>query len=552
MDHRCFQLGTLMFFIARVPCPEMEIVGLGEEYEGSLPVVSAKSGSRFIGRQLEKRCEVGSPEGRMKFVLAVDQGTTSSRTLLFDERGRVVRSAQRELPQHYPQSGWVEHDPEEIWASQRETLEEVIADTARGSIAGMGISNQRETTVVWDAETGEAVYNAIVWQDRRTAERCSELKNDGREEEVSQRTGLRLDPYFSATKIEWLLDHVDGARERAEKGQLCFGTVDSWLIWKLSGGDVHVTDVSNASRTSLFNIHTLEWDEELLEVFRVPRAILPEVVDSSGVVGAWQGIPLAGMAGDQQAALFGQACFDPGMAKNTYGTGCFLLMNTGKEAVRSENGLLTTIGWRIGSEVTYVLEGSVFVAGALFQWLRDELNIAAKASDLDALAATVPDSGGCVVVPAFAGLGAPHWDPYARGAVFGLTRGTSQAQLCRASLEAVALQCVELLECMERDAGMKLLELRVDGGASRSDLLMQIQSDFVQRKVLRPSHVETTAFGAAALAGLATGVWSDRDDFLQHWEIDRCFDPSHGDFAGIRKLWNRAVERVRGWQIDAP
>lgn len=486
----------------------------------------------------------------MKFVLALDQGTTSSRTLLFDEGGRVVRSAQREFPQYYPEPGWVEHEPEEIWTSQRETLEEIVSETERGSIAGLGISNQRETTMLWDTATGEAVYNAIVWQDRRTAERCSQLKIDGREEEITQRTGLRLDPYFSATKVEWILDHVDGARERAEAGKLCFGTVDSWLIWNLTGGAVHVTDVSNASRTSLFNIHTLAWDESLLEIFRVPRAILPKVVDSSGVVGEWRGIPIAGIAGDQQAALFGQACFDPGMAKSTYGTGCFLLMNTGAEAVRSKNGLLTTVGWRIGSEVNYALEGSVFVAGALFQWLRDELKIVASASELDAMAATVADSGGCVVVPAFAGLGAPHWDPYARGAVFGLTRGTSQAQLCRASLEAVALQCVELIECMERDAGMKLRELRVDGGASRSDLLMQIQSDFLQRKVIRPSHVETTAFGAAALAGLATGVWNGREDFRNQWEIDRCFDPSDGDFAEIRTRWNRAVQRVSGWEED--
>lgn len=521
-----------------------------EDSWGSQWVIAENDISSFTGRQLEKRFEVRSPEWRMKYVLALDQGTTSSRSLLFDEKGRVTRSAQMEFPQYYPEPGWVEHDPEEIWTSQRETLEAMVAEAEGGTIAGIGISNQRETTVLWDAETGEAVYHAIVWQDRRTAERCRRLKGEGREGEVAERTGLRLDPYFSATKIEWILDHVDGVRERAEAGKLRFGTIDSWIIWKLTSGRVHVTDVSNASRTSLFNIHTLEWDEALLKMFRVPRAILPEVVDSSGVVGEWRGIPIGGMAGDQQAALFGQACFDPGMAKNTYGTGCFLLMNTGGEAVSSENGLLTTIGWRIGSEVTYALEGSIFVAGALFQWLRDELKIVETASDLDKMAATVADSGGCVVVPAFAGLGAPHWDPYARGAVFGLTRGTSQAQLCRASLEAVALQCVELLGCMERDAGMKLLELRVDGGASKSDLLMQIQSDLLQRKVLRPSHVETTAFGAAALAGLATGVWKDRGDFQRQWELDRCFDPSGEDFSGIKARWNRGVERVRGWEAD--
>ena len=484
----------------------------------------------------------------MQSVLALDQGTTSSRTILFDETGKAVHSGQREFPQHFPASGWVEHDPEEIWASQKATLEEVMTRADRGSVAGLGISNQRETTVVWDAESGKAVCNAIVWQDRRTAERCLRLKEEGREVEVTAKTGLRLDPYFSASKVEWILDHVEGAREKAEAGQLRFGTIDSWLVWKLTEGAVHVTDVSNASRTSLFNIHNLTWDEELLEIFRVPRSILPRVVDSSAVVGEWNGIPIAGMAGDQQAALFGQGCFDPGMAKNTYGTGCFLLMNTGGEAVTSRNGLLTTVGWRVGGEVNYALEGSVFIGGAVCQWLRDEIQMVSSAPELDELAATVPDSGGCVVVPAFTGLGAPHWDPNARGAVFGLTRGTSRAHLCRASLEAVALQSVELLECMEKDSGVELVELRVDGGAARSDLLMQIQSDFLQREVVRPCNIETTALGAAALAGLATGVWSDRGEISERWGVDRRFEPAGGDHAGIRARWNRAVERVKGWE----
>lgn len=484
----------------------------------------------------------------MKFVLALDQGTTSSRSILFDEMGQAVHSAQREFKQHFPESGWVEHDPEEIWESQRATMEEVVGKVEEGSIAGIGITNQRETTVVWDAETGEAIHNAIVWQDRRTAERCAEMKEQGLEATVAGRSGLRLDPYFSASKVAWILDQVEGAREKAEGGRLRFGTVDSWLVWKLTGGAMHVTDVSNASRTNLFNIHTLEWDHELLEIFGVPRSMLAEVVDSSGVVGEWKGIPIAGMAGDQQAALFGQACFEAGMAKNTYGTGCFLLMNTGAKAVPSKNGLLTTVAWRIGGEICYALEGSVFIGGALFQWLRDELQIVSSAQEVDELASTVEDSAGCVLVPAFAGLGAPHWDPFARGAMFGVTRGTSKAHLCRAALEAVALQSVELLECMEKDSGVELVELRVDGGAARSDLLMQIQSDFLERRVVRPVNIETTAFGAAALAGLATGVWSDREEFSSRWGVDRSFEPAAGDRAEVRARWDRAVERVKGWE----
>ncbi len=500
-----------------------------------------------MGLALEKRRPVRWFGGVMQFVLALDQGTTSSRSILFDECGKAVASAQREFRQHYPQPGWVEHDAEEIWASQLATMEEVMAGAESGSVAGIGITNQRETTVVWDAESGEAIHNAIVWQDRRTAERCQELKALGLEESVTARTGLRLDPYFSASKVEWILGHVEGARDLGEAGRLRFGTVDSWLVWKLTEGKVHVTDVSNASRTNLFNIHTLQWDEQLLETFGVPRSMLPEVVDSSGVVGDWMGIPIAGMAGDQQAALFGQACFEAGMAKNTYGTGCFLLMNTGGQPVSSQSGLLTTVGWRIGGEVTYALEGSVFIGGALFQWLRDELQIVESVPEVDLLAATVPDSGGCVLVPAFAGLGAPHWDPFARGAMFGVTRGTSKAHLCRAALEAVALQCVELLECMEKDSGVELRELRVDGGAARSDLLMQIQSDFLQRRVVRPVNIETTAFGAAALAGLGCGVWGSRKEFSASWGVERRFEPGEEDTSETRRLWDRAVSRTKGW-----
>lgn len=484
----------------------------------------------------------------MKHVLALDQGTTSSRTILFDERGAAVASAQIEFDQHYPQSGWVEHDALQIWETQRKTLEEVLAKAGGEPVCGIGITNQRETTVVWDAQTGEPVHRAIVWQDRRTAGRCGELKEQGKEAMVTEKTGLRLDPYFSAGKVEWILEQVPGARKKAEAGQLRFGTIDAWLTWKLTDGRVHVTDVSNASRTNLFNIHTLAWDEELLELFRIPRSMLPMVVDSSGVVGEWRGIPIAGMAGDQQAALFGQACFDRGMAKNTYGTGCFLLMNTGAEAVRSEHGLLTTVGWRIGDEVVYALEGSVFIGGALFQWLRDELQLVASAPEVDELAATVPDSGGCVLVPAFAGLGAPHWDPYARGAMFGITRGTSKAHVCRAALEAVALQSTELLESMERDSGVTLRELRVDGGAARSDLLMQLQADVLSREVVRPVNIETTAFGAAALAGLATGVWSSPEAFRAGWGEDRRFRPGPSDPSELRARWNRAVERTRDWE----
>lgn len=486
----------------------------------------------------------------MSLILAVDQGTTSSRAILFDRSGRKVASSQREFSQHYPEPGWVEHDAEEIWSTQEATMKAVLGEVEPGEVAAIGITNQRETTVVWDASSGEPVSRAIVWQDRRTADKCEELKARGMEGTVSKKTGLRLDPYFSGTKVNWILENVEGARAKAEAGELRFGTIDSWLVWKLTGGRRHVTDVSNASRTMLFNIHTMEWDEELLELLDVPRSLLPEVVDSSGVVGEWEGIPIAGIAGDQQAALFGQACFEAGMAKNTYGTGCFLLMNTGSEAVISEEGLLTTVGWRAGGETVYALEGSVFIGGALFQWLRDGLGLVATAPEVDELAATVPDSGGSVLVPAFAGLGAPYWDPYARGTIFGVTRGTSKAHLCRAALEAVAMQSLEVLECMERDSGVALKELRVDGGAARSDLLLQIQADLLGRQVVRPANVETTAYGAAALAGLATGAWEDRNSIGADWEVDRTFGPAGDEekLSAMRRRWKRAVERSKGWE----
>lgn len=484
-------------------------------------------------------------------VLALDQGTTSSRSIVFNAAGEILGTAQQEFEQHYPQQGWVEHDAWEIWETQERTMAGALADAGvhLADLAAIGITNQRETTVVWDASTGKPVSRAIVWQDRRTAGRCEELKAEGLEEMVRAKTGLRLDPYFSGTKLEWILNNVPEARPLAEGGSLRFGTVDSWLVWNLTGGGAHVTDVTNASRTMLFNIHELQWDEELLVKIGIPAPVLPEVVDSSGVVGDWNGVPVAGIAGDQQAALFGQACFEPGMAKNTYGTGCFLLKNTGRETVTSSHGLLTTVGWKIGKETSYAQEGSVFIGGALFQWLRDELQVVGSAAEVDDLGASVPDSGGCVVVPAFAGLGAPHWDPFARGAVFGLTRGTSKAHLCRAALEAVALQSAEVLDCMERDSGVTLMEMRADGGAARSDLLMQIQADLLQRPVVRPKNIETTAFGAAALAGLATGVWKSRQELDDRWEVDRIFEPSISTAQAAEKedTWNRAVERVKGW-----
>ena len=491
-----------------------------------------------------------------RFVLALDQGTTSSRALVFDRQAAIVGRGQQEFPQIYPEPGLVEHDARAIWSSQRTACEQALAAAGAGpsDIAAVGITNQRETTLVWDRSTGEPIHNAIVWQDRRTAGMCDQLRARGVEAMIAERTGLRLDPYFSATKLRWLLDNVDGAQRAAEAGKLCFGTVDSWLLWQLTGGLLHATDATNASRTLLYDIHRGSWDEELLELFSVPRAMLPEVRDSAGVLGTVAaglpatGAPIAGVAGDQQAALFGQLCHQPGAAKNTYGTGCFLLRNTGQQAIVSDNQLLTTVAWRLAGVTEYALEGAVFVAGAVVQWLRDELRIVESAAEVDRLAASVPDAGGVYLVPAFTGLGAPHWDPYARGAMFGLTRGTGRAQLCRAALESIALQTADLLDCMHGDADLPLTELKVDGGASNSDVLLQIQADLLGAPVVRPKNVETTVLGAAFLAGLGIGFWRDRAELAATWSEGGRFEPQHRERAGaLRAGWARAVERARGW-----
>ena len=491
----------------------------------------------------------------MTFVLALDQGTTSSRAILFDRAGTVHAVAQREFAQLFPQPGWVEHDPMEIWASQSGVMAEVLAKAAiaPGDIAAIGITNQRETTVLWERATGRPVANAIVWQDRRTAPLCDALRAAGHEATFARKTGLVLDAYFSGTKLKWLLDHVADARSRAERGELAFGTVDSWLIWNLSGGAAHVTDPSNASRTLMFDIHRGEWDNELLALLDVPRAVLPTVVASSGVCAhaAFLGaaVPIAGIAGDQQAALFGQACVEPAMAKNTYGTGCFLLLNTGRTAVTSKNHLLSTVAWRRGDTTDYALEGSVFIAGAVVQWLRDGLKIIRSAAEVEALAASVPDNGGVYLIPAFAGLGAPHWDAYARGAILGLTRGTTGAHLARAALEAIAFQSAEVLRAMEADAGLKLTELRVDGGATTNNLLMQFQADLLGVPVVRPKVAETTALGAAYLAGLAVGYWRDTGDVVANWQVDRRFEPamSRDRAAALTASWDKAVARSKAW-----
>lgn len=492
------------------------------------------------------------------FILALDQGTTSSRAILFDQAGHMVDAVQREFPQHYPKPGHVEHDPRDIWSSQVAVAAEVLArrGLSGGDVAAIGIANQRETTVVWDRATGEPVYNAIVWQDRRTAAFCETLKAEGHEALIRERTGLVADPYFSGTKVRWILDHVPGARARAERGELCFGTVDSWLCWKLTHGGLHITDTSNASRTLLFNIHMGRWDDDLLHLIGVPRAMLPEVRSSSEVYGHARAdrfgaaIPIGGMAGDQQAALFGQLCVRPGMVKNTYGTGCFLLMNTGNAPVASTNQLLTTVAWTIGGRTTYALEGSVFVGGAAVQWLRDGLGIIPSAPAINDLAASVPDSDGVVFVPALTGLGAPHWDAYARGGVLGITRGTSAAHLARATLEGIAFQVHDVVKAMESDAGTPCSELRVDGGAAASDLLLSIQADLLRARIVRPSTLETTALGAAYLAGLATGYWDGIASLEQQWTTGDVFepvlDPSEVDRLTTR--WQRAVQRVRGWE----
>ncbi len=494
----------------------------------------------------------------MKCVLALDQGTTSSRAILFDHDGNIRASAQKEFRQIYPRPGWVEHNPKQIWETQQFTAKKAMhqAGVHSEDMVAIGITNQRETVVVWNRKTGDPVYNAMVWQDRRTADFCARMKADGMAELFYRKTGLFLDPYFSGTKVRWILDHVDGAREQAERGELAFGTIDSWLTWKLTRGAVHVTDVSNASRTLLFNIHTLEWDAELLELLNIPRSMLPQVRSSSEPYGTVNkllcecGCTIAGMAGDQQAALFGQSCFEAGAAKNTYGTGCFLLMNTGAEAVASKNQLLTTVAWKRGEDVNYALEGSVFIGGAVVQWLRDELGLIEESSDIARLAAEVPDTGGVYLVPAFAGLGAPHWDPTARGTIIGLTRGTGRAHLARAAQEAICFQSLEVCRAMEKDAGNPMPALRVDGGASVDNLLLQIQADLLQIPVERPEMVETTAFGAAALAGLAVGFWESPDEISAIQKIDRVFEPSISrDEADARfAKWQQAVERCKNWE----
>ncbi len=495
-----------------------------------------------------------------QFILALDQGTTSSRSILFDAAGTPVATAQREFTQHFPRSGWVEHDAEEIWATQAATITEVLA-RARATpadVAAMGITNQRETTVLWDRSTGRPIAPAIVWQDRRTADLCQQLKADGLEPEVALCTGLLLDPYFSGTKLAWLLDHVPGARQRAENGELAFGTIDSWLVWKLSHGERHVTDVSNASRTLLLNVASAEWDDFMLEQLRIPRAVLPQVVPSSLTRNApvatlgTHTVPIAGIAGDQQAALFGQACFEPGMAKNTYGTGCFLLMNTGTTPLPSSNRLLTTIAWQT-TDLRYALEGAVFVGGAVVQWLRDGLGIIERSADIEALAASVPDAGGVYLVPAFTGLGSPHWDAYARGTMVGLSRGTTRAHIARAALEAIAFQSAEVLLAMQRDAHHPLIELRVDGGATTNDLLMQFQADLLGVPVVRPQVTETTALGAAYLAGLGTGFWSSPTAVAANWRAERRFEPQMSrDEANARLArWAQAVDRSRGWHVES-
>ena len=496
------------------------------------------------------------------YIAALDQGTTSSRAILFHQTGEIAARAQYPFRQIYPQPGWVEHDPVEIWASERRALAEITSHIDPRQVAAIGITNQRETTILWDRRTGEPIHNAIVWQCRRTAPFCDELKARGLGEIIAEKTGLLIDAYFSASKIRWLLDNVPGARERAERGELCFGTVDAWLIWQLSGGAVHVTDYSNASRTMLFNIHTLRWDEELCEIFGIPMSILPRPVGNSEVYGlvardlpeleGLAGIPICGSIGDQPAALFGQGCFHPGEAKNTYGTGCFTLMNVGGEAVRSRAGLVTSVGWSVGGETSYALEGSVFNAGSTIQWLRDELKLIDSAPECDRLAESVPDSGGVVIVPAFTGLGAPYWDMYARGTILGLTRGSTRAPIARAELDAIALQVTDLVRAMNADAPCPISALRVDGGASVSDILMQIQADLLGIPVDRPAQVETTAFGAAALAGLAAGVWKDTAELEKLRRSQHVFTPlrSGEDCGREYRRWQRAVERARAWEEE--
>ncbi|MDB5321859.1 MAG: Glycerol kinase [Phycisphaerales bacterium] len=494
-------------------------------------------------------------------ILALDQGTTSSRAILFNHAGQIVASAQQEFRQIVPKAGWVEHDPEEIWSSQITVAQQALtkANLQPTDIAAIGITNQRETTIVWDRKTGHPIHNAIVWQDRRTANLCDQLKREGHLESVQQKTGLVIDAYFSGSKVRWLLDNIPGARDRANRGELAFGTVDSWLLCKLTAGAVHITDASNASRTMLFNIHTNQWDDDLLKLLAIPREILPEVRSSSEVYAqsapALFGAPIkiAGIAGDQQAALFGQTCFSRGLAKNTYGTGCFMLMNIGQEAIISQHKLLTTIAWQRERTTEYALEGSVFIGGAVVQWLRDGLGIIKSAADVERLAATVPDSGGVYLVPAFAGLGAPHWDQYARGSISGITRGTTAAHFARAALEAIAFQVADILQLMQKDSGVQIKELRVDGGAAANNLLMQFQADLLGVPVVRPKVTETTALGAAYLAGLAVGYWNSPTDIQSNWQTDRTFEPSlsRKEVDHRTSRWTQALDRARDWEEQA-
>jgi glycerol kinase len=493
----------------------------------------------------------------MPYILALDQGTTSSRAIVFDQDGAIRGVAQKEFAQIFPQTGWVEHDPREIWASQIGVAVEALgrAQVRPRDIAAVGITNQRETTIVWDRATGEPIHNAIVWQDRRTADYCERLKADGAGPAIQQKTGLLIDAYFSASKIRWILDNVPGARARADAGQLAFGTVDTWLVWKLTNHTSHVTDVSNASRTMLFNIATLKWDDELLRLFGIPASMLPDVRSSSEVYGnvsdtlGIESVPIAGIAGDQQAALFGQMCREPGMSKNTYGTGCFLLQNIGSKPLPSRQQLVTTVAWQIGGRTDYALEGSVFIGGAVVQWIRDGLGLIRSAADIETLASSVADNGGVYLVPAFAGLGAPHWDPYARGTIVGITRGTTAGHIARAAVESIAYQVADLLDAMAADAGIRLTELRVDGGAATNDALMQFQADLLGAPVVRPAVTETTALGAAYLAGLAVGFWPSVEAITGQWKVDRRFEPAmpRSDAAALRERWTAALDRSKAW-----
>jgi len=490
-----------------------------------------------------------------KYILTLDQGTTSSRAILFNNEGKIASIAQKEFTQFYPKPGWVEHDPMEIWSSQASVITEAVLkeNLSADEIAAIGITNQRETTIVWDRQTGRPVYNAIVWQDRRTSEKCDELKQQGLDKSIREKTGLVLDAYFSATKIQWILNKVEGAREKAERGELAFGTVDTWLIWNLTGGQLHVTDVTNASRTMIFNINTLEWDDELLNIFQIPKNMLPEVKSSSEVYGETSGqllatkVPIAGIAGDQQAALFGHICVRPGMVKNTYGTGCFMLMNIGDKPVLSKNNLITTVAWKIGDKVQYAFEGSIFIAGAVVQWLRDELKIISSAAEIETLASEVQDSGGVYMVPAFAGLGAPYWNQYARGTIFGITRGTNRSHFCRAALEGIAFQVMEVLKAMESDSGIEIKELRVDGGATQNNLLLQFQADILKAAVVRPEVTEVTAIGAAYLAGLAVGFWDNVDQIQKQWQVNKRFEPASENRDELINGWFRAIKAVNEW-----